>query len=450
VLRRARAVLLAAALLAPAAAAGATPPPIRHVFVIVLENRDFSETFGPRSKVPYLARTLAARGQMLTRYYATGHNSLVNYIALISGQAPNLHTQQGCTRFTRFALRRIDRDGQAIGRGCVFPASVRTVADQLSAHGLTWGGYMEDMADTPSAPKTCRHPRVGDRDPWQGAHEDDQYATRHNPFVYFRSIIDSPECALRNVDLDELPAALASGDVPSYVFITPDLCSDGHDEPCPDGRPGGYASMNGFLRRWVPRITGSSAYRDGGLLIVTFDEAEGGAESCCVDNAPNVSYPGYNSYGPGGGLTGAVLLSPFIRPGTKNDHAYNHYSLLRSVEDIFGLPALGYARHSLGFGRDVYNGPRCLDTPVQETTPEVPHGTLVRHVRRQGRRLWVRLARTSSLTVRTVAAGGRQGTISRTGFACRTLLVRLPRHPASATIVARKSGYVERRSLQFG
>jgi hypothetical protein len=365
-LRRSRPVLTAVALLAavaltglapPPAAGAADPPPIRHVFVIVLENRDFAVTFGPRSKVPYLARTLTAQGQLLTRYYGIGHNSLVNYIAMISGQGPNLHTQQGCTRFTPFQLKRVDRDGQAVGKGCVYPARIRTIADQLSAHGLTWGGYMEDMAAEPSAPQTCRHPPVGERDEWQGADEDDQYATRHNPFVYFRSIIDSPECALRNVDLNQLPAALDAGSVPSYVFITPDLCSGGHDQPCPDGRRGGYASMNAFLRQWVPRITGSSAYREGGLLVVTFDESESGAESCCVDDSPNVSWPGYNSYGPGGGRIGAVLLSPFITPGTKNDHPYNHYSLLRSVEDIFALPKLGYAKRSLGFGRDVYNRP---------------------------------------------------------------------------------------------
>src|SRR5207247_105519 len=131
----------------------------------------------------------------------------------------------------------------------------------------------------------------------------------------------------------------------NYSFITPNLCSDGHDTPtCVDGKPGGLVAENAFLQTWVPRILASPAYKQDGLLIITYDEAEFGqdASSCCNEQTgPNTAVPGLN--GPGGGKIGAVLLSSWVKPGTKNSTPYNHYSMLRSVEDLFGLEHLGYA-----------------------------------------------------------------------------------------------------------
>src|SRR5260370_30400018 len=83
----------ACALLALAIPAAAQRPPIRHVFTIVLENKSYAETFGPNSAAPYLSQQLTAQGELLTNYYGIGHNSLPNYIALVSGQAPNVITQ---------------------------------------------------------------------------------------------------------------------------------------------------------------------------------------------------------------------------------------------------------------------------------------------------------------------------------------------------------------------
>ncbi len=105
---------------------------------------------------------------------------------------------------------------------------------------------------------------------------------------------------------------------------------------------GGYPGINDFLQQWVPRILKSKAYKRNGLLIVTFDESESGAEACCfVPQGPNSLLQGLN--GPGGGHTGAVLLSPFIKRGTVDDTPYNHYDYLHTIEDIFGLRYLGYA-----------------------------------------------------------------------------------------------------------
>src|SRR5262249_35081173 len=153
-----------------------------------------------------------------------------------------------------------------------------------------------------------------------------QYAVRHNPFAYFHSIIDSPVCAERDVPLDRLPADLANeASTANLSYITPNLCHDGHDSPCVDGQPGGLVSADGFLRPWVPRILASPAYRHDGLLVVTFDEADGVGDSsaCCGEGpAPNALLPGI--LGPGGGRIGALVLSPFVAPGSRNDTAYNH------------------------------------------------------------------------------------------------------------------------------
>jgi phosphatidylinositol-3-phosphatase len=385
-------VLSASCLLAAGAPpAAADLPPVRHVFVIVLENKGFEETFRTGSQAPYLGNTLPLQGQLLSNYFGIAHVSLPNYIAMISGQAPNPQTQADCLQFTEMQPGTLAADGQAVGQGCVYPAPVKTLADQLPAKGRTWKGYMEDMGNSQSQPKTCRHPSIGAPDDTQLARAGDEYAVRHNPFVYFHSIIDSPACAANDLPLERLPADLRSETTaPNFSMIIPNLCNDAHDpsetstsKNCKtDGKPGGLVRIDPFLRRWVPLVLASPAYRSGGLLIITFDEArwsnqEGGesnpdsqpdASACCNEMmGPNTLNAGGPIPGPGGGRTGAVLISPWIRPGTINATSYNHYGLLRSVEDIFGLDHLGYAAQVglQAFGRDVFNaGPADITSLV--------------------------------------------------------------------------------------
>src|SRR5262249_22066437 len=162
-----------------------------------------------------------------------------------------------------------------------------------------------------------------------------------DPFMYFHSIIDEPSCADHVVDLAALAPDLAdAATTPNLVFITPDLCDDGHDAPCVDGRPGGLTSADAFLQVVVPEILASAAYQQDGLLVITSDEAEVGdpasAAACCGEvPGPNSPLPGIE--GPGGGRVGAVVLSRFVEPGTTNHTPYNHYALLRTIEDVFGL-----------------------------------------------------------------------------------------------------------------
>lgn len=344
--------------------AWAGAPAVRHVFIIVLENESYPTTFGPGSPATYLSQTLPAKGVLLKNYYAIGHASLDNYIAMISGQPPNEDTQRDCGAFSEFALQQVDDQGRAIGRGCVYPKIIRTLPDQLEAKGLSWRGYMEDMGNNPSRERaTCGHSPVGAKETLNHATLGDQYAAKHDPFIYFHTIIDDQaRCDAHVVALDRLPADLANAaTTPNFVYITPNLCNDGHDAPCIDHAPGGLTSADLFLRKWVPIILDVPAFKQDGLLIVTFDEAdsetaEDSAACCGEEPLPGASFPPGGN-GPGGGRIGAVLISSAIRPGSVSNHPYNHYGLLRSIEDIFGLDHLALAgRPSVeSFGSDVFS-----------------------------------------------------------------------------------------------
>jgi phospholipase C len=262
-----------------------------HVFIIVLENEGFDVTFGPNSKAPYLSKTLTSQGVLLSRYYGTGHASLDNYIAMISGQAATPETRDDCQTYHDFNLTGITGDGQAVGSGCVYPASIKTLPHQLDAAGKTWRAYMGDMGNDPSRESaTCGHPTLNAIDHTQSAEAPsaavplgDQYASRHNPFVYFHSIIDSSDGDENVVNLNQLATDLKNEHTtPNFVFITPNLCDDGHDGPCVNGQPGGLVSADAFLQKWVPLIMASDAYKKDGLLIINFDEgeAENTAQSC--------------------------------------------------------------------------------------------------------------------------------------------------------------------------
>jgi phosphatidylinositol-3-phosphatase len=350
------------------APAWAALPPIRHVFVIVLENESASTTFGPASPAPYLSKALRAQGAYLPNYYGVGHDSNDNYIAMISGQAPNVSNQEDCQTFSDFPAALTGANGQEEGIGCVYPANIPTIASQLSSAGFSWEDYNEDMgADPTREAAECGHPAVGSSDNTETATATDEYATRHNPFVYFHSIIDNPTlCDTHVVNLSLLPQDLASpARTANYTFITPDLCDDGHDAPCKNGDPGGLAQADKFLQAWVPQITGSPAFKQNGLLIVTFDEASTSDSSSCCGEIPGSGSPMPGIGGPGGGDVGAVLLSPCIAPGTVSQTPYNHYTMLRSVEDIFGVAHIAYANlpGETSFGSDIFNH-ACGGAPV--------------------------------------------------------------------------------------
>jgi len=448
----------AASAAAPAAAGHRLPVPpgaIKHILVVELENEDADTTFGPGSPATYLNGTLLPMGELLQNYYATGHVSTDNYISQVSGQAPNQVTSSDCITsitslsgsFNDVTPGTPDPDqhafpGQVDGQGCVMPPSVQTIAGQLDAtypHSIptNWREYAGDMGNDPKRDggtpdplggTDCAHPvqvngaGSDDTNNAQGPNATgsqvkspvtDQYANRHNPFIYFHSIIDNK----RLCDTHVVPLGSATGGhlardlskistTPRFGFITPNLCDDGHDATCAGtntagGTTGGLVGADDFLRTWMPLILGSPAYRNGHMLVVvTFDE---GAitDSAAGDNeqpGPGNANPGYSpllntpvaAFGgktfyellgvtgltpnteppagtmPGGGRVGAVLFNPrWIKAGSVDDEgSYNHYSALRTFEDLLGVRSggadghghLGFAATASDFGPDVFNG----------------------------------------------------------------------------------------------
>jgi hypothetical protein len=351
--RSIRRLVLATALLAlgvgPVTAGAATVPHVNHIWVIVLENKSEQEAFGKGSVAPYLSKQLTSQGALIKNYYGTGHDSNDNYIAMVSGQGPNIENQADCPFYTDFLPGTPIPDGQYLGEGCVYPPGVITVANQLADEGYRWKAYQESM-QTP-----CDHPAANAFDSGFTS-STDGYVTKHNPFVYFHSITDFPtECAKHDVPFAQLAGDLQQeSTTPEYSFITPNLCDDGHNEPCKNGQPGGLVTADQWLRDNVPTILNSPAYADRGLLMIVFDEAHSldehhgtpDSSACCGEKpSPNTPNNGGTFPGLGGGRTGAVLLSPCIQPGTVTTRAFNHYSQLLFVERNFGLfPRLGYAR----------------------------------------------------------------------------------------------------------
>ncbi len=349
------------------------------MWVIVLENESWKSTFGDPAADPYLAQALPAQGALLENYYATGHESNDNYISLVSGQPPNPQNQGDCQVFDEFAGTMLE-DGVDAGTGCVFGSEVQNIGTQLTAAGKSWKAYMQDMGNDPNREAAaCGHPALNGVDETQKAEAGDGYATRHDPFVYFQSVIgESAYCDAHVVALGtpngEMPAAALKGETglatdlarpartPAYSFITPNLCEDGHDYPCTNEPSGesALADIDRFLETWVPKIEGSGAYRHGGLIEITFDESDGpesDSSSCCGEEpGPNTPMPGIT--GPGGGRVGAVLISRKIAPGTVVGTDYNHYSSLASWEQLFGLPYLADATGAPRFGADVFTAAR--------------------------------------------------------------------------------------------
>jgi hypothetical protein len=346
-------------------------PEIKHVFLIVLDGHGYDEAFGEESTAPYLAENLAGEGKLLSNYYAVTQGGLANEIALLSGQGPTPQTALNCPEYTTVAPGTVNAEGQAEGEGCVYPAETETLLGQLVEAKLTWKAYVENVAngEAPAQPAYC-------------------YLSPRNPIAYFAGLTESPECAESDVGLDQLaPDLKKAEDTPSFSYIVPNACHDGSETPCAPEQPAGLVAAEGFLETVVPEITASPAYEEeGGLIAITFDQApQGGSEpdtsSCCATpEYPNLPAPSAPTSaeppaaGPvkstgGGGQVGMLLISPYLAPGTVEEDAYyNHFSFLRSVEEIFGLEPLGYAAEPALAGFE----PSLFDASPEESTAKLP------------------------------------------------------------------------------
>jgi hypothetical protein len=358
------AVVLVLALACAIPASASALPPIKHVAIIVLENKTVADWFGPtgRAFAPYLSTTLPKQGEVMLRMYGIGHNSATNYIALVSGQPPTPASKNDCPDPLKHVTPETGPSGIAHSDGCQYPANFKTIADQLTAKGLTWKGYNQDI---PAPCSQLSH------NPAPGT----SYARKHNAFIFFDSVIQSGLCQSNVVGFHALDADLAAGTLPNFSVIAPNECDDGHTA-CPATLPSNPVTddidqlkqADAFLKKYVPKILAVPAMKQDGLLIVTFDESVLDSTACCNEQpGPAAKYPGSyfgEPFGRGGGDNGGIMISPFISPGSShliglhlNTNPYNLYSTLRSIEDIFGLGHLGYAAQPglKPFGADVFD-----------------------------------------------------------------------------------------------
>ncbi len=385
-------------------------PPVKHVFLIVLADQAYAQTFGPESPAPYIAHTLEHQGELLVRFYGVAHEELADEVALISGLGPTPQTAADCPTFADIVPGQANSKGQYTGDGCIYPKEAQTVGEQLAAKGLSWKVYAEGLASA------CWHPEFGAADPTSQAPQGDTFATFRDPFTYFDGVLHSPACTHQDVGIEGLAGDLKSAKrTPALSYIVPDLCHDGRATPCAPGAPSGLPAAETFLRRVVPEILASPAYHKGGLLIITTDQAPTTGEyadssSCCMQprfpapavtttpttpagttnaatatpttaaattpgaglpataapsttapppssspttTTPAATTPAATTPAPatpsiklppmGGGQVGALLISPYVKPATFDQEPFNDFSLLRTIENLFGLPPLGYA-----------------------------------------------------------------------------------------------------------
>jgi hypothetical protein len=305
-----------------AGAAGGAPakkPPrsaVQHVFIVVIENASYDELTGPSAAttMPYLT-SLAAKGVTLDQMFAIDHASLGNYIGVTSGYEANDKTKADCLHYD-----------------CVYPTGQDdNIANQLEAKHLTWTAYMDGMTQPCQKP-----PTQGAPDPFLVG-----YATRHDPFMYYSSIVDDPaRCAAHVVPFEQLATDLGAAKVPTYSFISPDTCNDAHDR----GDDCGLTHADDWMKENVQPILNSKAYKRGGVLIVTTDESLGNDRAGCCGNAQ-------------GGHIGTFVISPLVaKPGSRTSTQYTHFSMLRWVENTFGLPCLRHACDpgTNSFGTDIF------------------------------------------------------------------------------------------------
>jgi hypothetical protein len=261
--------------------------PIRTVFVIVMENTNWA-TLKQGGQAPYITKTLLPKASHAEQYYNPPglHPSEPNYIWMEAG--------------TNFGIR---NDGLPSAN---HQSSTNHFVRQLADAGISWMSYQEDISGT-----TCPLTNAG------------LYSPKHNPMVFFNDVTNnnnpsSAYCIAHVRPYTELQTALDQNTVARYNFITPNLCHDMHD--C------GTAAGDMWLATELPKIMASQAYKAGGAIFLTWDEGEDGSD----------------------GPIGMVVASPFAKgAGYQNTIHYTHSSLLRTLQEIYGLsPFLGDAANA--------------------------------------------------------------------------------------------------------
>jgi hypothetical protein len=306
---------------APAAQAATTVPRFSNVFLIIGENTELVQI--NKNSMPYFTSTFKPDSAWLTNYWAITHFSTANYIAMTSGQ------YTPCEQFD-YPPSRCHQD-------------VPNLFNQLTDAGVSWHAWNESM------PEPCALENSG------SSKTLNHYAVKHNPAVYYDGVEgvggvwdaeNRSQLCLNNVigtgdpdkpnDMSAFNAAVASGNVPQFNYIVPNMCEDGHDT-CPPNPPSATGQFDQFLAREVPKILASPAFDENSVLIVTYDEGtstRGGGGS--NDHTPCKAWDTCPNAFHGGGRVAFAVQGDLVNTGTYGDFA-NHYSLLRTLEQGFGL-----------------------------------------------------------------------------------------------------------------
>jgi phospholipase C len=258
----------------------ASPPRIYgHVVWIWLENKSYGQIVGDGS-APYINRALIPECGLATNYHNVTHPSLPNYVAATSGLSyPSLG---------RFAS------------DCEPRGYCRTRARSIFEQVPSWRAYEQSM------PHDCAKSSFG------------EYAAKHNPPPYYA---DLAGCATKDVPYARFGHDLEADALPAFSFVTPNLCDDTHSCPLSTG--------DRWLGKQMPRLLGSRAYESGDTVVfVTFDEGDDalGSSDRCASNTTDA-----------GCRIATIVISPYTRPGTRSGTLFNHYSLLRTTEQLLGV-----------------------------------------------------------------------------------------------------------------
>jgi hypothetical protein len=330
----------AVAMSAAAEPRDASVPRYQHVFVIVEENKDYVQILDP-AMAPHIA-ALAAKYGDAAKFYGEAHPSEANYVAILGGDTFGIHDDDA---FYCHAGMVFDRAclGSALPGYADHTVRAPQLGDQLASKGLTWKGYYESLPAPGSLAVIASDPAFD-----AGTRKAALYAAKHSGFMNFYDVQHDPKRSERIVDFRQLDADLASNRLPNFALIVPNQCNEMHGlhgEGVPadcEGRNlaaliGRGDAMAGAL---VAKIQATRAWRsaENVAIVITFDEGSGRSrEGCCAATADGPTNLG-------GGHIPTIVITNHGPRGVKDETPYNHYSLLRTIEDAFGITEhLGHA-----------------------------------------------------------------------------------------------------------
>jgi phosphatidylinositol-3-phosphatase len=311
-------------------------PRYEHIFLIIEENRSYTEIIGEQSIAPNINRLAHLYG-LATQFYAEVHPSEGNYVAMLGGDTFGIHDDDA------FYCKPNTSDTYCPGSGrpgyVDHSVSQRSLVDQLEARGLTWKAYMESI---PTAGSTvARWPKSD-----QPGVPAELYAVKHNGFMSFSRVQNDPQRAQKIVGFDTLLNDLAAGKMPNYAHIVPNQCNEMHGRDDGPMTPEDCRKSNtsGLIKRGdkvvgdlVEKIMHSSVWqkRENVAIVITFDEngkaeRNQGPQGCCgYDPASAANF--------GGGRIPTIVIANHGVRNVSDPTPYNHYSLLRTTESAFGI-----------------------------------------------------------------------------------------------------------------